>query len=71
MRNPGSKRRTPHRFHNDEDAATLAARLSGYQGVLIDIGTGDGRYVQHTAQLGAEQYVIGIDACRENLYHRS
>ena len=53
------------------DAATLAARVSGYQGVLIDSGTGDGRYVQHTAQLWPEQYVIGIDACRENLYHSS
>lgn len=53
------------------DSATFTARLHGYQEVVVDIGTGDGRYVQHIAQYYPARFVIGIDACRENLYHVS
>jgi 16S rRNA (adenine(1408)-N(1))-methyltransferase len=49
------------------DAATLAARIAGYQDILIDIGTGDGRYVQTVARECPSCFAIGIDACRENL----
>lgn len=49
------------------DAATLAARVAGYRDILIDIGTGDGRAVRHVAQRCPTSFVIGIDACRENL----
>lgn len=49
------------------DAATLAARIAGYQQVAIDIGTGDGRYVRDVARRCPASFVIGIDACRENL----
>ncbi len=49
------------------DAATLAARIVGYQDILIDIGTGDGRYVQTIARECPARFAIGIDACRENL----
>ena len=34
---------------------------------MIDIGTGDGRYVAHLARCSPERLVIGIDTCRENL----
>lgn len=47
--------------------AALAERLIGYDTVHIDIGTGDGRFVQHVAQTRPDCLVIGIDACRENL----
>jgi hypothetical protein len=49
------------------DAPDLAARLQGYQQVMIDLGTGDGRYVQHVAHSYPKRFVIGIDACREPL----
>jgi hypothetical protein len=49
------------------DAAILAPRLAGYRDILIDIGTGDGRYVRHIARECPACFAIGIDACRENL----
>ena len=49
------------------DASTLAERRAGYASVHIDIGTGDGRFVRHIAQLSPNCLVIGIDTCRENL----
>lgn len=53
------------------DAASLAQRLAGYRHVLIDIGTGDGRFAQYMARTYPECFVIGVDACRENLRARS
>ena len=49
------------------DAATLAARIVGHQEILIDVGTGDGRYVRTIARECPSSFAIGIDACRENL----
>src|SRR5262245_60784794 len=49
------------------DAHALAARLAGYADVLIDLGTGDGRFVRHVAVSCPTTFAIGIDACRENL----
>lgn len=46
---------------------TLLPRLAGYRRVLVDLGTGDGRFVQHVARTDPDCFVIGIDACRENL----
>jgi 16S rRNA (adenine(1408)-N(1))-methyltransferase len=53
------------------DAAELQARLTGYQQVLIDLGTGDGRYVEHVARTRPDCFVIGLDACCENLRQTS
>lgn len=39
--------------------------------VLIDLGTGDGQFVLRAARAHPVQYVIGIDACRENLREAS
>lgn len=50
------------------DAAGLAERLAGYDTIHIDIGTGDGRFAQHVAQTCPNSFMVGIDACRENLY---
>ena len=52
---------------SDLNEAAFATQLYGFHEVLIDIGTGDGRFVQHMAQSCSSQFVIGIDACRENL----
>jgi hypothetical protein len=49
------------------DTATLAVRVAGYREILIDVGTGDGRYVQTIARECPSCFAIGIDACRENL----
>lgn len=49
------------------DAATLTAARAAYRSIHVDIGTGDGRYVQHLAQTSADAFVIGLDACREHL----
>jgi 16S rRNA (adenine(1408)-N(1))-methyltransferase len=49
------------------DADGLAARVAGYGDVLIDVGTGDGRYVLHAARTGPTCFAIGVDACGDNL----
>jgi 16S rRNA (adenine(1408)-N(1))-methyltransferase len=49
------------------DAPALLGRLAGYQEVLIDIGTGDGRFVRHMAAASPARFAIGVDACHENL----
>lgn len=49
------------------DANALAASLAGYGEVLVDIGTGDGRYVLHVARTRPTWFAVGVDACRENL----
>jgi 16S rRNA (adenine(1408)-N(1))-methyltransferase len=49
------------------DAGELARRLAGYDEVELDLGTGDGRYVRSVALAHPERFVIGVDACRENL----
>jgi 16S rRNA (adenine(1408)-N(1))-methyltransferase len=47
--------------------AELEARAAQYQKVLMDVGTGDGSFVQYQAKMHPDWLVIGIDACRENL----
>src|SRR5262249_37991351 len=49
------------------DAPALHGRLAGYQEVLLDIGTGDGRFVRQMALAFPARFAIGVDACRENL----
>lgn len=56
-----------HEITTDE----LIARTAAWHDVLIDLGTGDGRFVLHTARANPVQYVIGIDACRDNLREAS
>jgi 16S rRNA (adenine(1408)-N(1))-methyltransferase len=45
----------------------LQARLAGYRHTLLDLGTGDGRFVRWMAEHHPAWFVIGLDACRENL----
>jgi 16S rRNA (adenine(1408)-N(1))-methyltransferase len=37
----------------------------------LDLGTGDGRYVHSLAERNPGSFVIGVDACRENLHEHS
>lgn len=53
------------------DAATLAARAAAYPYTWVDLGTGDGCYVQHLAAALPRWLVLGVDACREQLRERS
>ena len=49
------------------DVERLARGVAGYGNVLIDIGTGDGRYILHVARTRPNWFALGVDACRENL----
>lgn len=48
--------------------AQLTQVIAGRENIHIDIGTGDGRFVRHIAETDPARFVIGIDACRENLH---
>jgi 16S rRNA (adenine(1408)-N(1))-methyltransferase len=49
----------------------LRERLSGYKHILLDLGTGDGRYVRTLAEHNPDWFAIGVDTCRENLQEHS
>ena len=49
------------------DAATVAGQISGFPHILIDLGTGDGRFVRHAAETSPDTFAIGVDLCADNL----
>ena len=49
------------------DPTTLARQSAGYPYILIDLGTGDGRFVRHVAATAPGTFAIGIDLCAANL----
>jgi 16S rRNA (adenine(1408)-N(1))-methyltransferase len=51
----------------DMDSTTLRECIADYAGVVLDIGTGDGKYVYHQARAQPQQFYIGLDASPENL----
>ena len=51
----------------DLDLNGLKDRVKNYERVVLDLGTGDGRYVRFLADRNPDWFVIGIDSCRENL----
>jgi 16S rRNA (adenine(1408)-N(1))-methyltransferase len=53
------------------DLNELHARLANYNRIHLDLGTGDGRHVHSLAERFPDDFVIGVDACRENLYEYS
>jgi tRNA G46 methylase TrmB len=55
----------------DLNLTGLMARLANYPRVLLDLGTGDGRYVHYLAKRNPGCFVIGVDLCRENLREHS
>ena len=50
------------------DLNGLNACLKNYPRVLLDLGTGDGRYVRFLANQHPDWFLIGLDSCRENLH---
>jgi SAM-dependent methyltransferase len=44
---------------------------SKYKRIVLDLGTGDGRYARSLADAHSNWFVIGVDACRENLREHS
>jgi hypothetical protein len=46
-------------------------RLVNYNRIILDLGTGDGRYARTLAERHPEWFIIGIDSCRENLREHS
>lgn len=53
------------------DFAEFKEQLQTYNRVLLDLGTGDGRYVRTLAGSPPDWFVVGVDACRENLREHS
>jgi 16S rRNA (adenine(1408)-N(1))-methyltransferase len=49
------------------DAREIAAWAAPYGNVTLDLGTGDGRFVDRLARQDPRRAVIGVDTCRENL----
>jgi len=49
------------------DSTELQARLANHQRVVLDLGTGDGKFALHHARAFPSHFVIGVDSCRENL----
>jgi len=52
-------------------ASELEQKLTGYQKILLDLGTGDGCFVHWMSERYQDHFFIGIDACRENLHLNS
>mgnify|MGYP003575007204 CR=1 FL=1 len=48
-----------------------SAQLANYNRIILDLGTGDGRYARCLAEMHPRWFVIGVDACRENLREHS
>ena len=46
-------------------------RLTNYDRIILDLGTGDGRYARSLAEGYSRWFVIGVDSCRENLREHS
>lgn len=55
----------------DLDLNELQERLKNYNRIILDLGTGDGRYVHSLAERLPDDFIIGVDACRENLVEYS
>ena len=55
----------------DLDISGLEARLADYKRIILDLGTGDGRYVRSLAAEHPDWFIVGVDSCRENLRQNS
>ena len=53
------------------NASELQMRLTGYNHIHLDLGTGDGRFIRCMAEHHPHSFFIGVDACRENLRDNS
>jgi len=55
----------------DLDIHEFKNRLTNYNRIILDLGTGDGKFAFHLADKFPEDFVIGLDSCRENLNEHS
>jgi len=55
----------------DLDLTGLNERLSNYNRIILDLGTGDGKFAFCHADKSPDRFVIGVDSCRENLHRYS
>ena len=55
----------------DLDVNEWKSQLANYKRIILDLGTGDGRYARTLAEKNPSWFVIGVDACRENLREHS
>ena len=46
-------------------------RITNYKQIILDLGTGDGRYARTLASRHPTWFFVGVDACRENLREHS
>lgn len=46
-------------------------RIANYNHIILDLGTGDGRYARTLAHAHPKWFIIGVDSCRENLREHS
>jgi 16S rRNA (adenine(1408)-N(1))-methyltransferase len=53
------------------DLTDLYARLANYDRIMLDLGTGDGKFAFCHADNFSAHFVIGVDSCRENLHGHS
>ena len=53
------------------DLNGFANRLANYSRIHLDLGTGDGKYVHYLADTFPNDFIIGVDSCRENLHEHS
>jgi 16S rRNA (adenine(1408)-N(1))-methyltransferase len=51
----------------DIDFNEFTLRHKNYNRLILDLGTGDGKFAFHYAQTFPNHFVIGLDSCRENL----
>jgi hypothetical protein len=49
------------------DLHEFKKQLTDYDHVALDLGTGDGRYARTLAGQFSGWFIVGLDACRENL----
>lgn len=59
------------RLSLDLDLSGLNDHIKNYERVVLDLGTGDGRYVRFLADRNPHWFLIGMDSCRENLRESS
>ena len=55
----------------DLDFNELTERLANYNRIILDLGTGDGKFAFCHADKFPSHFVIGVDSCRENLHEYS
>ena len=55
----------------DVDFNEWNERRANYKRIILDLGTGDGRYARTLARAHPNWFIVGVDSCRENLREHS